>query len=171
MRGESRTASSTVRRAPCFDGKKPLKRNESVASPLATSAETQTVAEISFIERADFLRFIAAHPRVLSAIAEVLSRELRDAWAQTRLLALDHRTETKLAQWLLGCVDRHGRQIRDGFAIRMTMTREEIGETLGMSRETVSRIFSDFKRRGIVRVLSTAALVVQPEPLRQICGC
>jgi len=45
------------------------------------------------------------------------------------------------------------------------MTHEEIGRIIGASRETVSRLLSDFKRRRLIRVKG-ASLYMVPEELR-----
>jgi CRP/FNR family transcriptional regulator len=37
-------------------------------------------------------------------------------------------------------------------AFRVTLTQEEIAQCVGTTRETVSRVLSDFKRRGWLRV-------------------
>ena len=34
----------------------------------------------------------------------------------------------------------------------MTLTHEEIGETVGLSLETVTRLFADFKRRHLIQI-------------------
>ena len=45
------------------------------------------------------------------------------------------------------------------------MTHEEIGRIIGASRETVSRLLSDFKRRRLIRVKGGSVYLV-PEELR-----
>jgi len=45
------------------------------------------------------------------------------------------------------------------------MTHEEIGRIIGASRETVSRLLSDFKRRRLIRVKG-GIVHLAPEELR-----
>jgi len=40
-----------------------------------------------------------------------------------------------------------------------SLTHEEMGQIIGSSRETVTRLLSDFKRKRIVEVTGTAILV------------
>jgi CRP-like cAMP-binding protein len=47
------------------------------------------------------------------------------------------------------------------------MTHEEIGRIIGASRETVSRLLSDFKRRRLIRVQNGSVYLV-PEELRAV---
>jgi len=50
--------------------------------------------------------------------------------------------------------------------LRLTLTHEEIGEMIGTSRETVSRLFSDFKKRQIVQ-LKGSVLIIRNRPALQ----
>jgi CRP/FNR family transcriptional regulator len=47
-----------------------------------------------------------------------------------------------------GCIGRAGRE--DRAMVRLAMTRQEIADYLGLTIETVSRAFSELRRRGIV---------------------
>jgi CRP-like cAMP-binding protein len=44
--------------------------------------------------------------------------------------------------------------------VKLTLTHEEIAEMIGTSRETVSRLFSEFKKRELVQVKG-ATLVIR----------
>lgn len=133
-----------------------------------SSAETLLRSQISFVPQAEFLGFLARHPEVFTRLAELLSEELRDAWEQIRLLALAQGTEARLAQWLLRRAERQGQPTPEGVVIRIYMTREEIGDSIGMSRETVSRLFSDFKRRRFICPMRGSALLVRTQALQEV---
>ncbi len=45
---------------------------------------------------------------------------------------------------------------------------EAIGESIGASRETVSRLLADFKRHGMIRVRGGALVILHPEELRSL---
>jgi len=40
----------------------------------------------------------------------------------------------------------------NGDSIRLTLTHEEIAEMIGTTRETVSRLFSDFKKKQLLQM-------------------
>jgi len=48
----------------------------------------------------------------------------------------------------------------DPLRVKLTLTHEEIGEMIGTTRETVSRLFSEFKKRQFVQ-LKGATLVIR----------
>ncbi len=135
------------------------------ASPYAATAETLTPAQVAFIPARKFQRFLRSHPDVALRVAEHLSMELHKSWEQARLLALAPSTRSKLAQLLLEWASEHGTVEEEGVCVPFHMTHEEIGRIIGASRETVSRLLSDFKRRRLIRVKGGSVYLV-PEELR-----
>jgi len=84
------------------------------------------------------------------------------AWQQTRMLALAPDTYAKLTQFLLQWAEKHGQQSPDGLRIALFMTHEEIAQNIGSSRESVSRILSDWKHRGVIRVNGGTLTITKP---------
>jgi CRP/FNR family transcriptional regulator len=90
-------------------------------------------------------------PRLLRQLHKLMSRELvRDQGVMMLLGTM--RAEERLAAFLLGLSQRFLARgyARDDFHLRMT--REEMGSYLGLSLETVSRLFSRFQEDGLMSV-------------------
>jgi CRP/FNR family transcriptional regulator len=51
------------------------------------------------------------------------------------------------------------------------MTRGDIREYLGLSLETISRIFGKLHRKGLIAVNNREIELLQMEPLLKIAGC
>lgn len=134
-------------------------------SSYTATAETLTPAQVAFIPARKFQRFLRSHPDVALRVAEHLSMELHKSWEQARLLALAPSTRAKLAQLLLEWASEHGKTEPDGICVPFHMTHEEIGRIIGASRETVSRLLSDFKRRRLIRIKGSSVYLV-PDELR-----
>ncbi len=137
-------------------------------SPYPASAETLAPSQVGFVLQSEFLRFLRTHAEVSLRVAEHLSMELRKAWEQTRLLALAPSAAAKLAQLLLNWAENHGRAAREGVRVSLNMTQEEIGQTIGASRETVSRLLADFKRQRLISVRGHSVLILHTERLRAL---
>jgi CRP/FNR family cyclic AMP-dependent transcriptional regulator len=137
-------------------------------SKYQSNAETVEPSEVSMVRRANFLRFLTRYNDAALRVAEHLSMELHKAWAQTRLLALAPNARSKLAQVLLLWADRHGHLGEDGVRVPLNMTQEAIGETIGATRETVSRLLSEFQRKNWIRITGGSVLLVDPEVLRRV---
>jgi CRP/FNR family transcriptional regulator, cyclic AMP receptor protein len=49
----------------------------------------------------------------------------------------------------------------------LTLTHEEIAQMIGSSRETVTRLFSDFKRKELLQVKGSSVLIQDIGALRK----
>jgi CRP/FNR family transcriptional regulator, cyclic AMP receptor protein len=68
----------------------------------------------------------------------------------------------KLAKLLLSCAPV-GVQESAEFRLRSNMTHEEMAQRIGSSRETVTRLLSDLKKKRLIR-LEGATLVIRDRP-------
>ena len=136
--------------------------------PYQTSAQTTAPSQVSMVDGAEFLSFLGRHNDVALRVAQHLSMELHAAWAQTRMLALAPNARAKMAQLLLPWGDRHGQTTSEGIRFPLNMTQEAVGEAIGATRETVSRLLGDFQRRQLIRVNGSSVLLLHPEQLRSI---
>ena len=130
------------------------------------TAETSCPSQVSFVPRLEFLQFMRANPDVALRVARHLSMELNKAWQQTRMLALAPDTPAKLTQFLFEWAEKRGQSTADGVRLTLYMTHEEIARSIGASRESVSRILSDWKHRGVIRVSGGTITIVRPLDLR-----
>lgn len=135
-----------------------------------TLAQTLEPCEVSMVPAAEFLDFLHRHNEAALRVAEHLSMELHRAWEQTRVLALAPNARAKLAHLLLMWGERHGQVTPDGVRFPLNMTQEAVGEAIGATRETISRMLADFQRRGLIRVTGSAVLLLQPAELRALGG-
>ena len=56
----------------------------------------------------------------------------------------------KLARLLVGFLDQNS-EARDPSQMKLGLTHEEIGQMIGTSRETVSRLFAGFKKQHLIQ--------------------
>ena len=132
------------------------------------TAQTVAPSEICMVPRIEFLRFLRNHPEAAIRVAEHLSMELHKAWAQTRLLALAPNARAKLAQVLLLWAELQGQATIEGVRLPLNMTQESVGEAIGATRETVSRLLSEFRHRRLIQVHGGTVLLLDVAALREI---
>jgi CRP/FNR family transcriptional regulator len=90
-------------------------------------------------------------PELLKEFVRVLSVEItRDHRLTTLLGCMD--AEQRVARFLLSLAERYHRLGYAGDALLLHMTRDDIASYLGLSSETVSRIISRLRRRGVLTV-------------------
>jgi CRP/FNR family transcriptional regulator len=100
-------------------------------------------------------------------LQKVMSRELvRDHGVMMLLGTM--RAEERLAAFLLNLSQRFVARHYSANEFHLRMTREEIGSYLGLSLETVSRLFSRFQDDGVIAVQQKHVRILDVEALRAL---
>lgn len=88
--------------------------------------------------------------------------------AQEHLLVIGRQNATeRVAAFLLDMFERQGGSPQ----IELAMSRTDIGDYLGLTIETVSRVFSKFREKGYIRLRGVRSVeLVLPEALDDLCG-
>ena len=136
--------------------------------PYEVTAETLEPAQLNFIKRDDFLRFLNAHTEACLHTAQQLSEKYQSAQREIRSLGLAQSTSEKLGKLLLDWCALHGETTPRGVRLKVLLTHEEIAQMIGTTRETVTRLLSDFKRRRIVEVKGSTILVTDKVELEKL---
>ena len=105
-------------------------------------------ATLLVIERRAFEAPLLEHPKTALKVLEEMSRRLRYADAIIGNLALLD-VYGRVARLLRELARSDGEKVAGGVVIRQRPTQQEIASMIGTSRETVSRAFSEFQRRGL----------------------
>ncbi len=145
--------------------------------PAECTAETLTPAQFSFVSRRDFLRLIDERRELCLLVVEVLSRQLREAVDVIHYSSGSQPAAEKLAGLLAAWLASNGESSGQGLELKLPLTQEEIGQMIGVSRETVSRLLAGFEKDGILslegsrmRILDREALVASSYPRSTLPG-
>ena len=136
--------------------------------PYMATAETLAPCQVNFIRREDFLRFLAEQHLACLRVAEHLSDNCYAANEQVRSLGLSHTAAEKLARLILEWCARDGKPSDRGIQLKLTLTHEEIAQLIGSSRETVTRLLSDFKSKQLLYVKGSTFIVRNPAALEAL---
>jgi CRP/FNR family transcriptional regulator, cyclic AMP receptor protein len=133
------------------------------------TAEVIEPTQANFISRADFLTFLREHGEVALRVAQQLGETYHAAVAEMRSIGLSHSAGEKLARFLLDWCASHGGGTTEIHAT-LTLTHEEIGQAIGASRETVSRLFAAFKKKQILQIKGSTLIVCNKAGLESLAG-
>ena len=114
----------------------------------AIALEDSTVCEIPF---ADLEHLTTALPALQHHFHKIMSREIFAEQGHMLLLG-KMKAEQRLAAFLLGLSHRFGSRGYSPTHFYLRMTREDIGNYLGLTLETVSRTFTRFQEEGLMTV-------------------
>lgn len=132
------------------------------------TAETLTVSEVQEID----LRLVERSDELQRTLTKCLTNQMQALHEHAVLLGRKSAIERVASFFMhlvpdrggLGCVGPN-ENADDGFDLKLHMTRQEIADYLGLTIETVSRVVSDLKRKGVIRVDKADKI-----HLNRVCG-
>jgi CRP/FNR family transcriptional regulator len=133
------------------------------------SAEAVEPTEICEIPYHDLEAVAQQVPGLQHQLFKIMSREiLRD---EQMLMMLGRMTaEERLAACLLSLAQRQLRLGAVDGEIRLPMSRQDLGDYLGLALETVSRLFSRFQEEGLIEVHGRQVRITNVDRLRSLGG-
>jgi CRP/FNR family transcriptional regulator, cyclic AMP receptor protein len=126
--------------------------------PYEATAETQEPSEISFLRQSDLLRLMRLHGDLALWVTQHISQDYASTCREIRDLILSDSASEKLARLLMGWLDENT-QSKTPCQVKMALTHEEIGQMIGSSRETVSRLLAGFKKQRIIQQTGSTIMI------------
>jgi CRP/FNR family transcriptional regulator, cyclic AMP receptor protein len=125
------------------------------------TAETTEPCQVNFIDRVALIDRIQKNGELGLRSSLALSREFQSAYRDIHDLVLARSSAGKLARLLLSwTAQKQSSAESPEIRIRPTLTHEEMAQMIGSSRETVTRLIGDLKKRELIR-LDGSTLVIQ----------
>jgi CRP/FNR family transcriptional regulator len=137
--------------------------------PYELTADVIEPAQANFISRQDFLAFLRGHGEAALRVAQQLGETYHSAIAEMRSIGLSHSASEKLARFLRDLTAEHDNGNRE-IRLTLTLTHEEIAQMIGSSRETVTRLLSNFKRNQLLQVKGSTVIIKDKAGLESLLG-
>lgn len=132
----------------------------------AQALETAMVCEIPY-ETLDALANCMSHLR--QQIMRLMSSEIKSD--QNMILLLSRKNaEERLAAFIYNLSQRYARRGLSQREFRLAMTRGDIGNYLGLTVETISRLLGRFQRNGMLTVRGKYITIEDLDALAQLAG-
>jgi CRP/FNR family cyclic AMP-dependent transcriptional regulator len=134
--------------------------------PRSADVMAVTDCELMVINRRDFVPFMHDHPEVAFKFIDILCERLRSTNEQVeRVMFLD--LPTRLAKALIQLAQAGGASAEGR---KITMTQREIGEMIGMSRESTNKQLRNWEERNWVRLERGSIVVVALDRLEAVAS-
>jgi len=132
----------------------------------AVALETSSVCEIPFNRLEDLSLSL---PNLQRHFFQLMSREIIN---DQRLVALigKNSADERLATLLLSISSRNAQRNLSGLRFRLPMSRADIGNYLGLTVETVSRIFGRFQKHQLLKVDKKEIEILNLEALQELAN-
>jgi CRP/FNR family transcriptional regulator len=135
--------------------------------PYELAAEVMEPAQVNFIPRTQFLRFLAEHGEVALRVARLLAETCHETYKEVRSVGLSRSSSQKLARFLLDWSTHHAPASSNG-GVALTLTHEEIAQTIGAARETVTRRLADLKRKRLIQMKRSSLTICDRNALESM---
>lgn len=113
------------------------------------TAEAQQPCDVTFIRQSDVLRMMRVYGEFALWITQLLSRDYNSTCREIRTLMLSGSASEKLARLLVGWLDQRTGS-PNPTRMKVPLTHEEIGQMIGTSRETVTRLMAGFRKQRMI---------------------
>jgi CRP/FNR family cyclic AMP-dependent transcriptional regulator len=131
------------------------------------TADVVEPAQANFIARNDFLGFLKDNGEAALRVAQQLGETYHAAVAEMRTIGLSHSAGEKLARFLLEWAASYPEE-KGQIRLKLTLTHEEIAQMIGSSRETVTRLLADFRRKQVLQVMGSTLIIKNKAALESI---
>jgi len=137
--------------------------------PYETTAEILQPAQLAYISRTDFLKFMMEHPDACLHFVEHLGRDCHAAYELVRSIGLSESVSERLARFLLEW-SANGTVSNGVVRVKLALTHQEMAQLIGTSRETVTRTLSEFKKQGIIELNGSTMVLRNKTTLEEMAA-
>jgi len=137
--------------------------------PYELTVETMQPCQLNYVGREDMLRFLKEHPDACLHAIQHLARDSSDAYGVVRAIGLSHSVSERFARFLLDTAADG--EIRNGTVhVRLAMTHEEISQLVGTSRETITRLLTEFRKNSMAELRGSTLIIHNHPALKNLVG-
>jgi len=137
--------------------------------PYELTVETMQPCQLNFVGREDMLRFLREHADASLHATQHLARDCSDAYGVVRTIGLSHSVSERFARFLLETA-AEGEVSNGTVRVRLAMTHEEILQLVGTSRETITRLLSEFRRHQMAELKGSTLIIRNRPALKHMVG-
>ena len=120
------------------------------------------------IYRRDLIHILKRHPDALLGLLAAVCRRLRTTISLIETYSLQ--TESRVAAALFRLAQSHGRTSGKELIIEARGTQSDLGNHLGLTRETVSRTLGDLRSMGLLKLQGQKIVIVDVDGLKLLAG-
>ena len=124
------------------------------------NAQAISKVTVLSISKEIFDKYMLDNPKVLRKILAKSFERIRHAENLVLRLSTTN-TSLKVAALLLKLIERQNLEYEDNIELNLSLTREELGNYSGLTRETVTRKLSEFKELGYIDIIGNKTIVIK----------
>jgi CRP-like cAMP-binding protein len=131
------------------------------------SAQTVGQSQALVWDQHTLLHLLNEYPRIALNALNIMAGQIRQFQNQVRELATQ-RVEQRIARAVVRLASQAGRKVDEGIRIELPLSRQDLAEMTGTTLYTVSRVLTDWEKRGLVQSKRQQILIRSPHGLMTI---
>ena len=130
------------------------------------SVEVIEEGEIGSIRNRDLERLILENPQLAVELLRAMAKKLKEVQQRVRELGSNDAIERTI-RVLSALAKNHGSKTKDGIVLCKNITRQDMANLVGTTRETMSRILSKFSKEGLVEIKGRTIVIKNADALEE----
>lgn len=135
-----------------------------------SSAVAAEPSILGVVPRELFARFVASYPRATCCLTRALAEQYRVAQREAKFLAFGETSTSRLARLLLEWCAERGEAAVDGTRIVSHATHTDLAQSIGSTRETVTRILGVLNHNGVIERHPDEIVIRRAEELTRLAA-
>lgn len=136
------------------------------AFPYPANSEAIEDSDIFIIDNEDLEKLLENHPKIGIEIIKVLSKRLQMVSKQVENLALRD-AYGKAASLIIQLLKNQGKELSNGVILSTGLSRQDMGNMVGLSRETFTRALSKLKQYEAIDIIKDEIKVIDVKKLEE----
>lgn len=116
--------------------------------------------EICTLSKSEFDSILKSNPNITLKMLQILSTKVVSLETTIETLSTND-VESKLVNLLLNLINKFGTHNDNKIILDMPLSREDLANYIGTSRETVSRKLSTLQNQGVIRLLGNKKILIE----------
>lgn len=137
--------------------------------PYFTTAVTLGRAQIAYLPREKFLRFLSNNSELLGALTRELSTELEILYQRLFKSAFND-NKRRLASHILSLRETYGQEVPEGMLVNIELRHADLAEMIGTSTRTIIRVMNLFRDQEIIRTARHKVIILDEPRLLTYAG-
>lgn len=136
------------------------------AGPYPATVEVVETAQIGELRNQDLNELLKQHSDLAISLLRLLSKRLKMAQRQIRDLALKD-AYTRVAELVITLAEQCQDVRADGSHIHLRLTREQMANMTGTTRETLTRMLGELRHQKLIKVVRNGLIVPDLQALKE----
>lgn len=126
-------------------------------------------SKVAYISNNDLEKLIVEDGKLALSLIKDLNQKLYTSQFRVKEMALDN-VNSRLCKYLMDLSLKYGKKKNNYIEININVSKSEIGNIIGASRETVSRVLTDLKNEDIIEIKGKKIIIMSLESLENMCN-